>query len=131
MTPHLIDSSFTIELIDFMEFSPFPTIKGAFLSLDARGWKFLPVRTNRGRCYYDQKIITIPAHAYESKREGYFEYYVSHEMAHAFAPRGSQHDSSFMAELKRICPPQFQHYEVGYKPRAAMAAGIYHKDIPL
>jgi hypothetical protein len=131
MTPHLIDKDFTIELIDFMEYSSFPTIKGAFNTLDSKGWSFLPVRTNRGRCYYDLKIITIPAHAYESKKEGYFAYYVSHEMAHAFAPRGAQHDSSFMAEFKKICPREYQHYEVDYKPKAAMAAGIYHKDVPL
>lgn len=131
MTPHLIDTSFTIELLEIIENSEFISIKGAYLSLAAKGWNFYPVLTSRGRCYYDQKIITIPAHAYKSKQEGYLSYYIAHEMAHAYAPRDAGHDSSFMACFKNICPQQYQHYEIGYKPRAATAAGIYHKDIPL
>lgn len=55
---------------------------------------------------------------------GYAIYYVSHECSHVIAGHSAKHGPDFMAVLKRICPVQYIHYETGYKPQNAAAAGI-------
>jgi hypothetical protein len=87
------------------------------------GWKFFVVDQRRGRCYYDKGTITIPLWVIQSKKIGQKTWYISHEIAHIHAPRDG-HGQMFMRALKRICPKEFQHYELEYKPRAAIAAGI-------
>jgi len=94
----------------------------------ALGWRFFVVDQSRGRCYYREKVITIPAFAFPPHREhGFKEYYICHEMSHVYAWMNSKcydHGPNFMKELIRICPPEFIHHEIGYKPRNAIAAGI-------
>jgi hypothetical protein len=91
------------------------------------------VKQCRGRCYYARSrvrpefTITIPVWALNSKRDGFADYYVAHEMSHAFAWQFDgerQHGPAFMKWLKTLCPREFWHYELEYKPRNAMAAGI-------
>lgn len=89
----------------------------------ADGWRFYATKQTRGRCYYRSKVVTIPVWVIESKLPGKKIWYVSHEVAHTYTP-GDQHDQLFMAKLREICPEQYQHYEIGYKPRNALAAGI-------
>jgi len=92
-------------------------------ALAAAGWTFAVSRGRRGYCYSRRKLITIPKHALTSnKGPGYDVYYIHHECAHAAGIRN--HGPAFMVELKRICPPDVIHYELGYKPRNARAAGI-------
>jgi hypothetical protein len=95
-------------------------------ALDA-GWRFFAVRQSRGRCYYSEKVITIPAWVIDSPRAGYKAYYIAHEIAHIHAP-GDSHGAKFMAAFRSTCPIEFQHYELEYKPRNAASAGIM-KDI--
>jgi hypothetical protein len=90
------------------------------------GWKIYAVDQSRGRCYYSSKVITIPTWAI---RRGtiYFTWYVSHECAHAYNHINKTcdiHGPNFMEWLKRICPENAIHHELGYKPRNAAAAGI-------
>lgn len=120
----LVNVARRIELIEAMEECEYLQIKETFFTLDSKGWQFLPVKQQRGRCYWDDKIITIPEHAFTRKDKDYLFYYIAHEMAHAISPRGSQHGPEFMAAFKEICPVSLQHFEIEYKPRNAIAAGI-------
>ncbi len=99
---------------------------GRQLMYDA-GWRFFGVKQSRGRCYYRSKVITIPAWALTTKPIDYKEWYVSHEMAHAFSfidGHNDNHGPFFMEMLKAICPSDCVHYELAYKPSNASAAGI-------
>lgn len=92
------------------------------------GWTFYVVNQVRGRCYYGRKWITIPVHAWKRQDDGYLVYYVAHEAAHAYAGASADHGPKFMAWLKKLCPAQYIHYELTYKPRQAFAAGIMPED---
>lgn len=96
--------------------------------LMSAGWRFYCVDQVRGRCYYSDKVITLPLWIVQNKSQaaqpGYREYYICHEMAHALDKTRSNHGPEFMQILQRICPVEYVHYEIGYKPRNAIAAGI-------
>jgi hypothetical protein len=81
--------------------------------------------TVRGRCKHSQKSLTVPKWAI-TKGKDYHIYYACHEMAHVAAPatRGNVHGPAFMEAFMRICPKHLHHFEIGYKPRLAAAAGI-------
>lgn len=107
-----------------------PEVKDAMSDLMDTGFSFYAVDQRRGICYYNDRVITIPMFVLKHPdRKNYVNWYVSHECAHAFnfihsmgKPDG--HGPAFMAELKKICPPASLHFETGYKPRNAKAAGI-------
>lgn len=96
------------------------------------GWRVYAVNSRRGRCSNRRKIITVPKWAFESPTRFYHLtvkdpamfplYYLAHELAHVSG--GPTHGPAFMAAFKVICPPSLQYLELGYKPRAAAAAGI-------
>ena len=127
--PALIDSTKTLELIEFIESIEFSAFRNTFNELDKSNWRFYPVKQSRGRCYYLNKTITIPVFAW-SKGIDYLTYYIAHEMAHAIAGSLAKHGQQFMQVFKNICPKEYQHYELGYKPRNATAAGITAEDFP-
>ena len=90
------------------------------------------VNQRRGKARHSSRTITVPAWALvRPKGEGYAAYYLAHELAHIAdrdaGTRGQPHGPGFMTQFKRLCPPQYQHFEVGYKPRRAGAAGIQGK----
>lgn len=87
-------------------------------------WRFYVVTSNRGMCYYKHKVITVPFRTIVSARQGYAAYYLAHEVAHAVAGAKAKHGPEFMAKFKTICPPEFWHFELDYKPRNAASAGI-------
>ena len=97
----------------------------------SEGWRFYVVDQSRGRCYYGAKTITIPAwlfrlpthHRAFTDQLGYKIWYLAHELSHAYTA-SDNHGPLFMARLIDTCPPEYTHYELGYKPRAAKAAGI-------
>lgn len=121
--PKLVDISRTIELIEIIEGCSYTHFKDVFYALDAQGWKFLPVKQTRGRCYFATKTITIPSWAFTRKEPEYLIYYIAHEMAHA-RKLTKNHGEAFMAEFKSICPQHLWHFELEYKPQNAAAAGI-------
>lgn len=100
--------------------------------LELQGWEFFCVEQTRGRCYYLDRRITIPAWAFQHKDPEYWIYYLSHEMAHAFigyaAGLGQPHGTKFMEMFKDICPVNLRHYELEYMPKMAKAAGISEFD---
>lgn len=61
----------------------------------------------------------------------YAIYYACHEIAHAMTPdsrvRGVMHSPEFYVAFKEVCPKHLWHYETGYKPNLAAAAGIKTK----
>lgn len=91
------------------------------------GWQFHVVDQDRGRCYGVSKIITVPKWAMR-RTQDYIYWYISHEMAHAYAGIEAKHGPQFMKWLQRICPAKSVHYELTYKPKNAMAAGIAPED---
>lgn len=106
----------------------FHPLHSFFSELCDRDWVFYAVDQDRGRCYYDYKVITIPVHAFQSSAIGYLVYYIAHEMSHAFAGPEAGHGPLFMQQLKRICPAEYQHYETGYKIKQAILSGIVPDD---
>lgn len=113
-----------------------------FDELRAQGWSFHVVDSKRGYCSYRNKEIAIPSWVFNetsirrqygklniefwsgNQIRDYVNYYVSHEMAHAFAGASANHGPIFMAKFKEICPEHCQIFEHGYKPRNAKLAGI-------
>lgn len=91
---------------------------GRFLA----GWRFHVTDTVCGRCKNSDRTLTVPKWAYQRGAD-YFLYYVAHELAHIFGDT-YKHNAQFMTAFKKLCPPDFWHFELGYKPRAATAAGI-------
>lgn len=82
-----------------------------------------------GRASQTRNEFTIPWWVMVEKfkaagKPGYLIWYIAHELAHIAAPENANHGPLFMAELRKICPSEFQHYELGYKPRNAAKAGI-------
>ena len=122
--PANIDHSKTACLL-FLDFPP-------MTQLIEEGWTFYAVDQTRGRCRHNTKTITIPCWAFATEQEapGYLLWYLAHECAHAIAGPFAKHGPLFMEALKRICPAHCIHYELGYKPRNAMAAGIRQQDQP-
>lgn len=83
------------------------------------------VRQRKGRAYYRARRVTVPLWAFtRPKGEGYGLYYLAHELAHIAAGPAANHGPEFMRHFKRLCPPEYQHFELGYKPKSAKAAGI-------
>lgn len=87
------------------------------------GWSFWIVDSKRGYCNYIRKEITIPKWAFLRSND-YFNYYLSHEIAHIIAGYRAKHGPDFMREFIRICPRDYQKYELDYKPKNASSAGI-------
>jgi hypothetical protein len=94
-------------------------------------WKIYCVDQVQGMFHESKGYITIPLFVIQRpKGEGYLKWYVSHELAHLFNyhyATGKNHDAGFMTWLKKICPREFLHFETGYKPSLAAAAGITSK----
>lgn len=97
------------------------------LSLLLNGWQVEVKNNNRGWCHYHTKYISIPLWS-TKRKDGFLEYYICHETAHAVAGHKHAHDGCFMVVLKTICPPRLIHFELAYKPRNAASAGITHKE---
>jgi len=100
------------------------------------GYEVYVTDTQRGRCNYARKSITVPQWAFNNTKAGrrihkgnerYREYYLAHECAHAFtfeATGERQHRGEFMQHFMRLCPRELWHFELNYKPGLARAAGI-------
>lgn len=116
-----INWALSLEMFDMMK----EDIKPHYQIASKLGWKFWVVNSVRGYCIYAKKEITIPTWAIERGID-YYNYYLAHELAHIFV-QDEAHGQKFMAEFKRICPPDLQHFELEYKPRNAAIAGIANK----
>lgn len=116
--------------------------------LRSMGHRFYVVEARCGRFYGGDRVITIPLWIWDERmdtvivraigkapttilRKAYRHWYISHEMAHAydFIERGeTDHGYHFMEQLKAICPSDAVHFELDYKPKNAMNAGIMPED---
>lgn len=102
------------------------TSKAAILAnkLMAEDWQIVVADQRCGYCHYQSKTIVLPKWLF-SKSAAYYNYYLSHELAHAVVGSSVQpHGLEFMTKFKEICDPDNWRYELSYKPRAAKAMGI-------
>lgn len=92
-----------------------------------------------GKCFYGRNKeeicdVLIPLFAFKNGIE-YLTYYIAHEFAHAWVyssslagdiewPGVNYHGPEFMKRFKLLCPSEYWHYELSYKPKLAKAAGI-------
>ena len=100
------------------------SVKAYARELQGKDWRFYAVSQDRGTCYLDAKVITIPDWVIIKRPIKEKIWYISHELSHAFDTSRSAHGPAFMSILKDICPEDCIEYELGYKPRNARAAGI-------
>lgn len=108
------------------------SVKEYARTLRDKGWRFYACDQKSGWCIDGgHKIIVIPTYViipthqwYRAHKIGYKTYYIAHEMAHAFVGTHNGHNQIFMECFKKICPLEFQHWELEYKPREAKKAGI-------
>lgn len=102
------------------------SVKQYARTLINEGWRIFAVDQDRGRCYYREKVITIPVWVIKIGGTKLC-WYLCHEMAHAYnfkAKTCDHHGPNFMEWLKKICPENAIEHELGYKPRNAASAGI-------
>lgn len=105
-----------------------------------KGITLYVTNTTCGRFCNKNMNITVPTWALElnpsdvSIHENdaeYAIYYACHEIAHALSDktrvRGVMHSTEFYARFIEVCPAHIQHFELGYKPALAAAAGIKRK----
>lgn len=93
-----------------------------------------------GRARYSTMQFTVPLWTYTKKavigyrkHEGYFTYYVAHELSHLLSYKkygedGKNHSEKFYKIFKLVCPKEYQHFELYYKP-SAEKYGINKKQI--
>lgn len=91
--------------------------------LTGSGWTFYAVDQTRGRCRYNQKVITIPVWCMQ-KSKRYIEWYICHEMSHAIAGYKANHGIQFQKVLQSLCSNEAMQYELTYKAREVVRAGI-------
>lgn len=82
----------------------------------------------RGRARFSTLQFTVPLWVYNKnapflfmKEEGYFTYYVAHELSHVLSYKkynlnGKGHGENFYKIFKIVCPKEYQHFELHYKP---------------
>lgn len=84
------------------------------------------VKCNRGKAYLNENIITVPYWAFLIG-EGYFKYYVAHELSHIISWRrygSDNHDKYFYDVFKKLCPENIQFHELAYKKRSGISYGV-------
>ena len=116
----------------------FPNLKGDWkeLAIETRDYiKYYVVDQIQGFGRYNKETYTshfsVPLWALRrGDSTEYFEYYVAHELAHAFVnciyrpQRVQAHGETYYKVFKAICPEHLQPYEYSYKPRNAKKYGI-------
>lgn len=130
--PHRVNAKLTNELREM--YALFPAIvKGVPEKVTC-----YVVDQRCGRAYYAKRMITLPVWVFTRPQgKGFSLYYLAHELAHVANYDAGTFDSrrphgpAFMEEFKKLCPKEYQHFETGYKPRNAAAAGISRKRIIL
>jgi len=82
---------------------------------------------DRGVAHFDGQF-TVPLWAFDRRHkgrnyrgdEGYFIYYVAHELSHQvyFKKHGykGRHNANFYEIFKDLCPKEYQHFELNYIP---------------
>ena len=82
------------------------------------GWRIFVTKQSRGRCYYRQKIVTVPNWAF-NRGMPYALHYLCHEIAHAISGCNEGHSANWLKTLQVICHcGNCLDNERHYKPRA-------------
>lgn len=87
---------------------------------DGTGIRCYIVDNGKGRARYSEQTFSVPLWALlHPKGEGFFIYYVAHELSHLLrdkdGERGIMHDYEFYKIFMQVCPKEFQHWELKYK----------------
>lgn len=80
-----------------------------------------------GRAADGSYFIALGAYVIDDARPGFLTQVVSHEVAHVadvYARGTTDHSVTFYQLFRRLCPLEFQAYELTYKFGAAYAAGV-------
>lgn len=133
--PNKIDNSRTLKFGNNDRLHP--RIQAKVDELHSKGWRFFVADHTSSWAQRTTKVIVICLSHWHSDHD-YYNYVVAHECAHAQNWEdglvNENHGPKFMAALIQICPDEWLHYEIGYKPRNATAAGIttngYVKPLP-
>lgn len=128
-TPKMVNHALTLSLFSIALKAP-DRLALAFKQVKNAGYKFYVVDQTRGRCYFVQKVITIPDWVLTKRRPEYFHWYLAHELSHALAGYQAKHGEAFQRQLLAICPPESIQYETNYKRRNAARAQIAAGYIP-
>jgi hypothetical protein len=91
---------------------------------------------SRGACHgggLGEKYIKMKSWAWDhdTTKPGYLVTTLAHELAHVvdYATRGtSDHSVTFYRIFRKLCPLQFQAYDLAYRPAGARAAGVSERD---
>ena len=89
-------------------------------------YRFFVCDVVQGWTHNNNLTSTIPLWAKE-KSQDYFIYYIAHELSHVvnFCNKtNDHHGKKFYEFFKLICPVDYQHFELGYKPQNAKKFGI-------
>jgi predicted SprT family Zn-dependent metalloprotease len=87
------------------------------------------VKAIRGRAHTEYGQFTVPEWTF-IREEGYFTYYVAHELSHVIAWRRYKnrvHDENFYKIFCKLCPENLQHFEINYKKRS-LQYGVKQKN---
>ncbi len=120
--PKLVSRTASITLLQAAHLKIIPFIR----DLLEVGYRFYVTDQRRGYCYIPMKVITVPLWTFR-ETQCLRNWYLAHEVSHAFSPLDCMHGAEFMENLKRICPKESIHHELSYKPRNAIKAGIAYK----
>lgn len=75
------------------------------------------VNQTRGHAVYSENAFTVPYWAY-MRGNGYFTYYVAHELAHLLNNRSDDfqpyHKAKFYKHFREVCPEGYWHHEFEY-----------------
>lgn len=108
------------------------TIKSLLVNTEftSEGIKGYIADVKRGFAHFNYQF-TVPLWTYNKtgsekymKEEGYFIYYVAHELSHILSYKkhgpikGKGHNKNFYEIFKIICPKEYQCFEIPYKPSA-------------
>lgn len=97
-----------------------------YTQLYNEGYGIYVVDQARGFCTTG-KVVAIPLAILHDK--GRTTYYIAHEFAHAIVGIHHQHDKVFMDKLIEICPAEYIHMELSYKPSHTLAIGMASKEV--
>ena len=117
----IIDSTIQCLLIEFSKIEDYKDID----ITEIRGYI---VDGNRGYAHLKQGYFTVPFWAYKKGINDYFIYYTAHELSHIitwrkYCDEKGHHDFKFYDIFMKICPKEFQKYELNYK-KSSIKYGI-------
>lgn len=80
-------------------------------------FKMFVTERDRGTCYHDAKVITLPRFSLEEGDSHYFDFYSIHELSHLLCDVGG-HCPEFYEIFYKLCPKKYWYWELNYQKKA-------------